>query len=196
MEFAPGAGTRIRRSFVIDQSRVTCRPPVQLVHHRRPAAAWQHRGAFCPSHAAEGRRRTAGHAGLLLAMLALCGCATPSAADIEGRWRPLNRFADVPQAIPLQEAYVYQASPADGTLKAMLSRWARDARMTLSYEHPNDYTLHGPVGGIRTTNLEQAAATLSSAYADHGVAVRVERTQIVVSQRSVGDATAAPGQDG
>lgn len=188
MDFAPGAGTRIRRSFVIDQSRAASRSPAHFVRFRPPAAAPQHRGAC--------RCTRARHMALLLATFVLCACATPPATDIGGRWRPLNRFADAPQAIPLQEAYVYQASPADGTLKAMLSRWARDARMTLSYQHPNDYTLYGPVGGIRTTSLEQAAATLSSAYADQGVDVRVEHAQIVVSQRGAGDVPAAAGQGG
>ena len=131
-----------------------------------------------------------------LAAALLSACATPEAADIGGRWRAVNRFADAPQAIPLQQAYVFQASPADGTLKTMLSRWARDARMTLSYQHPNDYTLHSPVGGIRTTSLEQAASALSSAYAVHGVHVLVDRTQIIVSQGPPDDAPASPGRDG
>jgi len=126
----------------------------------------------------------------------LSACATPQAADFGGRWRAVNRFADTPQSIPLQQAYVYQASHADGTLKAMLSRWARDARMTLSYLHPNDYTLHGPVGGIRTTSLEQAASALSSAYADHGVRVRVDQTQIIVSQGLPDGPPAVAGRDG
>src|SRR5690606_10273355 len=133
-------------------------------------------------------------AALMMAML--CACATPEAADFGGRWRAVNRFADTPQPIPLQQAYVFQASPADGTLKTMLSRWARDARMTLSYQHPNDYTLHGPVGGIRTTSLEQAASALSSAYTAHGVHVLVDRTQIIVSQGLPDGPPAAAGRDG
>ena len=79
-------------------------------------------------------------AGVIFAVMAMAGCATPAPKDVGGRWRPVNRFAEVPQAIPLQQAYIYQASPADSTLKTMLGRWARDARLTLSYLHPNDYT--------------------------------------------------------
>jgi len=124
--------------------------------------------------------------------LMVAGCATPQVADIHGRWRPVNRFAEAPQAIPLQQAYIYQASPADGTLRTMLGRWARDARLTLAYLHPNDYTLHAPVAQIRTSSLEDAAASLSSAYADQGVQVVIERPRIIVSQTSPPSADVAP----
>lgn len=62
----------------------------------------------------------------VVAVLSLAGCATPSAPDPRGKWMPVNRMADAPQAIPLNQVYVFQANPADGTLKAMLTRWARD----------------------------------------------------------------------
>lgn len=115
--------------------------------------------------------------------MSLCaGCATPSAPEARGRWKPVNRFTEAPQAIPLQQSYIYQASPVDGTLKTMLTRWAKDSRLTLSYLHGNDYTLHAPVANIRTSSLEEAAAALSSAYADQGVQVVVERPRIIVSQ--------------
>jgi len=123
------------------------------------------------------------------------GCATPDAPDLRGRWRPLNQFADTPHAIPLQQAYVYQASPADGTLKALLGRWAKDAKITLSYQHPNDYTLHAPVAHIRTTSLQQAATALSAAYAAQGVRVDAQRSEIIVSQVRA-DAQAGGAVDG
>lgn len=109
---------------------------------------------------------------------------------MRGRWTPVNTLADAPQAIPLQQGRVYEALPVDGTLKSMLSRWAKDSRLGLSYLHPNDYTLYGPVGRIRTRNLEQAAAALSSAYAAQQVQVAVTPTQIVVRQAQ--PAAAAP----
>ena len=112
----------------------------------------------------------------------LAACATPDAADIRGRWRPVNQFAETPVAIPLQQVYVYQASPADGTLKTMLSRWARDSKISLSYLHPNDYSLHAPVAQIRTSSLEQAAAALTAAYAAQGVRVVADGSQIVVDR--------------
>ena len=131
-------------------------------------------------------------AGVIFAMMGMAGCATPTPKDVGGRWRPVNRFAEVPQAIPLQQAYIYQASPADSTLKTMLGRWARDARLTLSYLHPNDYTLHSPVAQIRTGSLEDAASALSAAYAEQGVRVVVERPRIIVSQSLPPPADAAP----
>lgn len=118
------------------------------------------------------------------AAVLLVGCATPSAPDPRGKWMPVNRFADAPQAIPLTQSYVYQASPADGTLKTMLARWARDSRMTLSYLHPNDYTLYRPVASVRTPSLAEAVAALTSAYASENVVVVVDRGQIVVSRAS------------
>ncbi len=131
-------------------------------------------------------------AGLACVVAGLAGCATPAPTDVGGRWRPVNRFPEAPQAIPLQQAYVYQASPADGTLKTMLGRWAKDARLTLAYLHPNDYTLHAPVAQIRTSSLEEAASALSAAYAEQGVRVMVERPRIVVSQSLPPSAGAAP----
>lgn len=130
--------------------------------------------------------------GVVMVSLVVAGCATPRAADINGRWRPVNRFAEAPQAIPLQQAYIYQASPADGTLRSMLGRWAKDARLTLTYLHPNDYTLYAPVAQIRASSLEDAATSLSAAYADQGVQVVIERPRIIVSQASQPSADVAP----
>ncbi|MCF7221673.1 toxin co-regulated pilus biosynthesis Q family protein [Marilutibacter chinensis] len=92
----------------------------------------------------------------------------------------MNGFAEAPEAIPLQPTYLFQASPADGTLKNMLSRWARDRKMSLSYLHANDYTLYEPVADIHTTDLQAAVSALSDAYAAQGVVVAVESNQIVV----------------
>lgn len=92
----------------------------------------------------------------VVAMLA-AGCAT--------RWKPVNGFAEQPSELPLQQAYVFQASPIDRTLKAMLARWAKDSGMTLEYRHPSDFTLHRPVAQIRTTRLQDALVQLETAYA-------------------------------
>lgn len=125
--------------------------------------------------------------------MSLAGCATPDAPDFRGRWKPLNQFAETPQAIPLHQGYVYQASPVDGTLKGMLSRWAKDSKMGLSYLHPNDYTLHASAARVRAYDIRAAAAELSSAYAGQGVRVSVDGTQIVVAQAG-GGATDQAGQ--
>lgn len=136
--------------------------------------------------------RTCLIAGMVWVAVGLAGCSTPAPQEVGGRWRPVNRFAEVPQAIPLHQTYVYQASPADGTLKTMLGRWAKDAGLTLVYLHPNDYTLHAPVAHIRTSSLEDAASALSAAYAGQSLRVVVERPRIVVSQSLPASADAAP----
>jgi len=129
---------------------------------------------------------------LAISAVLLAGCATPDAPDFRGRWKPLNQFAETPQAIPLHPGYVYQASPVDGTLKGMLVRWARDSKLTLSYLHSNDYTLHAPVAQIRTYDIQAAVAQVTSAYASEGVGVSVEGTRIVVRPARAGAGNASP----
>ena len=68
----------------------------------------------------------------------------------------------------------------DGTLKAMLERWARDTTMTVSYEHPSDFTLYSAVARIRTGDLHQAVLQVSAGYATQGVVVTTEGNRIVV----------------
>jgi hypothetical protein len=117
---------------------------------------------------------------LLAPAILLAGCTAPEAPGVRGRWKPVSRYAETPEAIPLQQTYVFQASPADGTLKNMLSRWARDRRMSLSYLHANDYTLYTPVAEIRTQDLQAAIAALADAYSAQSVAITTEGNQIVV----------------
>jgi hypothetical protein len=117
---------------------------------------------------------------LLASLLALAACATRPAPGISGRWKPVNHYATVPQEIPLHQAYVFYASPLDVTLKTMLTRWAHDSHMTLSYEHPSDFTLYGPVAQLRTASLQVAVATLSTLYAKQQIAVTLDGNAIVV----------------
>lgn len=124
----------------------------------------------------------------MIAMLALTGCGTPAAKDFGGRWKPANRFQDAPTEIPLAKTYTYYASPMDGTLKTMLTRWAKDSGMQLSYDLPADYTLYKPVSQIRTTDLQSAASELSSIYGAQGVSVSADNRRIVV--QPVGQASA------
>lgn len=112
--------------------------------------------------------------------LLIGGCATPQAPEFGGRWRPVNRFASTTEAVPLQQSYVFQASPMDGTLKNMLERWAKDSGMTLSYLHPYDFRLHAPVATIHTGDLNVAASRLNEVYARQQVSVSVQGNQLVV----------------
>lgn len=115
-----------------------------------------------------------------VSLLVLTACATRPAPDLAGRWKPINRYAATPQEIPLYQSYVFFVSPLDGTLKNTLERWAKDSKMTLSYLHPSDFTLHAQVAEIRTSNLQDALAELSSAYTSQQVLVASEQNQIVV----------------
>ena len=123
----------------------------------------------------------------LVALLA--GCATRPAPDFGGRWKAVNRYAETVEAIPLYPSYSFHASPMDGTLKNMLTRWAKDSKMTLSYLHPSDFTLYGPVAQIDTNDLQQAVSQLTAAYAAQQVSVTASNNQIVVR---VAEASAPP----
>lgn len=112
--------------------------------------------------------------------LMLAGCGTTPARDFGGRWKPVNRFASTTQEIPLYSSYVYQATPMDGTLKVMLERWAKDAGMTLDYRLSSDYTLHGAVSRIGTTNPQEAMTDITAAYATQGVSVSIVGNSILV----------------
>lgn len=124
----------------------------------------------------------------------LSSCATRPAPDFGGRWKNINRFAEETQAIPLQEAYLFYASPMDGTLKTMLERWSRDTDMNLVYRHPMDYTLYSAVAEIRTPSLQEAVSQLNAAYASQQVSIAVSGDQIVVriSAGDTGGAAATP----
>lgn len=132
---------------------------------------------------------------LAVVMAATAGCATKPAPEYGGRWKTVNRYAEEPREIPLYEAYVFYPSPMDGTLKTMLTRWARDSKMTLSYLHSSDFTLHSAVAQIHTNDLHEAVSQLTSAYAMQGVSVTTEGNQIVVRSAATATAAAAPADD-
>lgn len=113
-------------------------------------------------------------------LLALAACGPRPAPDISGRWKAVNHFAEQTEEIPLRPAYIYQAAPMDRTLKAMLERWARDAKMPLAWELGSDYTLHRPVADLRAASLEQAAGELTRIYAPQQVHVLVDGGRLVV----------------
>jgi len=120
--------------------------------------------------------------GIPLALtFALAGCGTPAAKDFGGSWKPVNRFQDQTTEIPLAQSYTFYASPMDGTLKTMLTRWSKDTGMSLSYQLMSDYTLYKPVAQIRTRDVRSAAAELNSIYATEGVLVTINDKQILVT---------------
>jgi hypothetical protein len=116
--------------------------------------------------------------------LALTGCGTTPSKDFGGPWKPVNQFQLAPTAIPLNQTYIYFASPMDGTLKTMLARWASDSGLTLSYQLSSDFTLFTPVSRVHTSDIRAAAAQLSSIYAQQGLSVTVTDRQILVGPTS------------
>jgi hypothetical protein len=130
---------------------------------------------------------------LMLAVLAVTTACTTAAPEYGGHWKPVNRYAEIPQEIPLYEAYVFYPSPMDGTLRTMLERWARDSNMALSYLHPSDFTLHSAVADIRTNNLQDAALQLTAAFAQQGVSITAEDNQIVVRGSAPSTASISAG---
>lgn len=116
---------------------------------------------------------------IILAVLSLAACATRPAPDFGGRWKPVNRFAATTTEIPLHGTYVFQASPMDGTLKAMLERWATDSGMALDYQLGSDFTLHQAVASIATPDAQLAVEGISSAFATQGIRVSIDGNRIV-----------------
>lgn len=127
---------------------------------------------------------------IVLIALACAACGPRPAPDISGRWKAVNQYAEQTEEIPLQQAYIYQAAPLDRTLKTMLERWARDSKMQLAYEHGSDFTLHAPVARMRSTQLAQATAELTSIYAPQRVVVFVDGNRLVVRNADVAPAAA------
>lgn len=119
---------------------------------------------------------------LIPLIITLSGCVSRPAPDFGGRWKAVNHYAAVAEEIPLHQSYVFYPSPMDGTLKNMLTRWAEDSKMTLSYLHSSDFTLHAPVARIRTSSLQEAASQLTAAYAEQRIVIIVDNNQIVVRE--------------
>jgi hypothetical protein len=122
---------------------------------------------------------------VLCVFAALAGCGTPPPTDFGGEWQAVNRYQATTAEIPLAPAYLFQATPIDGTLKTMLERWARDSSLKLSYRLGSDFTLHQPVTRIRTADLRAAASELSAIYASQGVSVAADGAQILVQPIAV-----------
>ena len=121
---------------------------------------------------------------ILLAFV-IAGCGTPPAKDFGGSWKPVNHFQDQTTEIPLAQAYTFYASPMDGTLKTMLTRWSTDSGMTLSYQLMSDYTLYKPVAQIHTRDIRSAAAELNAIYAAEGIFITINDKQILVGVADV-----------
>jgi len=123
----------------------------------------------------------------VIATCFICACGTPGARDFGGRWKPVNHFDEKSVEIPLAPPYTYAVTPMDGTLKTLLTRWTRDAGLKLSYRLRSDFSLTRSASALRTTELRDAAAQLTTAYTAQRVVVSVIGDEIVV-----GEATTSP----
>lgn len=131
--------------------------------------------------------------GLAIACM-LCGCATPPAPDIRGKWQSVNHYPDATQAIALQRAYVYRPTPMDHTLRTMLARWAADTGRTLDYAARDDYTLHAAVAMIQTNDPRRAAALLDDAFSVQRLAFAIDTSHIEVRVADAGIANVGATQ--
>lgn len=123
-------------------------------------------------------------AAVLLIILTLTACATPAAKDFGGRWKPVNHYQSAPTEIPLTKAYTFYAAPMDGTLKTMLTRWAKDSGWQLSYLLLSDFALYTPVSQLHTTDVQEAIAKLNTLYAQQDVLISADNRQILVRSAS------------
>lgn len=80
----------------------------------------------------------------------------------------------------MYQSYVFYPSPMDRTLKTMLTRWAKDSKRTLSYQHPSDFTLHAPVAQVHTNDLQQAVMLLTTLYVAQQISITASNNEIVV----------------
>jgi len=126
------------------------------------------------------RPSAARRAAILFAAGALAACGAPAPVDFGGAWMPVNRFHDAPTEIPVAAAYIFYASPLDGSLQTMLRRWATDSGRQLAYRLGSDFTLYQPVGQIRTANLQDAVQQVNAIYAPQGVFVAADAQRIYV----------------
>lgn len=145
---------------------------------------------FAASFRTFSKRLTAGMS--LAALATLAGCGAPAPKDYGGSWVPVNRFQSALTEIPLSPAYTFYASPMDATLRTMLTRWASDNGLKLSYQITSDFTLHQPVASVRTPDIQSAMDQLSAIYAPQGLSITADSRQILVRVAS----TAAPVASG
>ncbi|MEN1941075.1 hypothetical protein WCE39_08280 [Luteimonas sp. MJ174] len=132
------------------------------------------------------RHRSVSSIAIAASLAMATACAGRDARDFSGRWTPVNTYADSSEPIPLRAAYLFQASPMDGTLRNLLARWARDSGSELDYRHPSDFTLHQPVQAVHARTLADALTQLGAAFRAHGVVMRVDGGRLVVAEQKGG----------
>lgn len=130
--------------------------------------------------------------GTAFALALLGGCALLGRSPFGGAWAPLNRYPPEAARLPLDARYVYFTTPVDGSLRALLARWAGDTGRSLRYTAGFDLTLHRAAATLRETDIQAAITRLNSLYAGRGIAIAAGEEVITVSAVRSGAAGASP----
>lgn len=124
------------------------------------------------------------HIGFSIVALLVAGCnSTPPAVNFSGSWQPINVYSTETLEIPLIRQHYFEPLPIDGTLKNMLSRWAREAGYGINYTHTSDFTLPLLASKIKQPNVEAALVEINDIYAPQKIGAFIENNQIVVRAR-------------
>lgn len=112
-------------------------------------------------------------------MLPACGIRqAPSFPD--KHWKPIHKYSDSVNKIPLRVTRVYAAQAADKTLRTLLQRWASESGTQFVYGAGHDFSLPKDVASIKTTSLVRAVAQLGGVYRTHGVEIFLDVTDNVL----------------
>lgn len=113
--------------------------------------------------------------------LTLPACGTHRAPSFHGaNWKPIHKYSDSVNKIPLRVTHVYAAQAADATLRTLLRRWASESGIQLIYSANHDFSLPKEVASIKTASLMRAVAQLGKVYRTHGVEVFLDATNNVL----------------
>lgn len=102
-------------------------------------------------------------------LILMPGCGSHSAPDFPKTWQPMNQLSDQITEIPLIKPHFYEVTRLDTTVKGLLERWGEEAKISVIYDYPSDFTLYKKVQNIRTTELQVALSELSVLYSDRGI---------------------------
>lgn len=111
----------------------------------------------------------------LVAGLTLSACGAYNKPPFHGAdWKPVHRYSDTVNKIPIKKPQLYIVRAADSTLRSLLRRWAMESGAELVYVVDDDFSLPKAAAPIRTASLVAAVGQLHNVYRDHGIAVSLD----------------------
>lgn len=122
---------------------------------------------------------------LLLLLLTACNSnkLPKKAPDYTTGWQPVNVYEQGVQVLPVKKQTLFRVSPLDAGLRDLLTRWAREAGGSLSYQNDSDLSLPWAVAQINALNINDAVSQVNAAYRAYGISVMLsEGNQIVVTR--------------